>query len=246
MTECVVDDQPADGAQLCGGCLDQLAMRLREVPGLVDELETTVTRQDRLGARGGGARGSETPLPFNGAASDARTTLRDILGLWCRDVADRSGAALPTAKVAPQVTSAAAEWLLDHLRAVAHHPAAGDLYDEVTDAIWQAVRAIDRPPDTVFAGPCGCGALLYALLGRSTVTCRECAAVHNVADCWDWMRRAPSWLAYEGTSADVSMVLAWAGVQVSGGTIRKWAHRGKLARWGRRYRVGDVVAVAAA
>lgn len=245
MTECEVCGQPADGALLCGGCVDQLAVRLREVPGLVDELDTTITRQDKLGARGAGGGQSEPPLPFNARASDARTDLRDILGSWCRDVAERSGDSVPYVQDVRNAAVVASSWLLGHLRATAHHPAAADLYEEVTDVIWQAVRAIDRPPDTVFAGRCECGALLHAYPGRSTVACRACALEHDPLD-----RRATmiaSLIHHEGTAADVSRILALAGVQVPADTIRKWARRGKLQRLpGRLYRVGDVVDVAAA
>lgn len=241
MTNCVVDDQPADGAQLCSGCVDQLAMRLREVPGLVDELEVTITRQAKLGARGGGGgSSSEPPLPFDVGASNARGHLRDILGGWCRDVAERSGERLPSS-VDRDTLSDASSWLLGHLRAVAHHPAAGDLYDEVTDAIWQAVRTIDRPADTVFAGWC-CTAL-YAPEGRSMASCRECGQAYAVDDARRMLlgqlegRRA--------TAAEASRILGALGVRITPARIRLWAHRGKVAAdAARTYRLGDLVTVA--
>ena len=244
MTEtlCVIDEEPADGAQLCRGCLDQLDARLREVPGLVDELEVTITRQDRVGVSAGGSKPTEMPLPFNLGASDARVDLRDKLVSWCRDVAERSGDSIPYVQDARNAAAVAAQWLLDHLRAVAHHPAAGDLFEEITEAVWRAVKAVDQKPGRVFAG--WCCAALYAAPGRSTVVCRECGTEHDVRASRDEMRAALE--DQTGTAAEVSRMLAAIGVSVTPARIRLWAHRDKLSRNADgTYRVGDVVAVAA-
>ncbi|MFI7678548.1 hypothetical protein [Actinophytocola sp. NPDC049390] len=245
MTEtlCVIDEEPADGAQLCRGCLDQLAARLREVPGLVDELEVTITRQDKVGVRGGGgSKPVDPPLPFNLSASDARTDLRDKLLSWAGDVAERSGARLWP--VYSRGTAATASvWLLTHLRAVAHHPAAGDLYEEITEAVWRAVKAVDQKPGKVFAG--WCCAALYAPPGRSTAVCRECGTEHDVQATRDEMRAALE--EHRATAADAARMLEALGVSVTPARIRKWAHRGKVVADGRgTYRLGDLVQAAAA
>jgi hypothetical protein len=228
----------ADDGELCGACWEALAVRLREVPGLVDELETTITRQDKLTANRVGSRGTETPLPFNGAASMAKTHLRYFLGSWARDVAERSGGRLP-AWPRERVATEAAMWLLDHQHAVRHHPAADDLCEELSESVWAAVRAIDRPAERVFAGWC-CTAL-YARPGADTVTCRVCETEQAV----DEARRGLLALMpdQKGSSTEVSGWLALAGVRVPSGTIRRWAHEGRIPRHGGAYRVGDVLGV---
>lgn len=242
LTECVVDGQPADGAWLCGECVRTLSARLGHVPSLVEELEVTVTRQDKLTANRTGAAGHDKPLAFNERASAARLHLRDILGLWCRDVADHGGLTLPSD--ATDVTVAAALWLTQHPGAVRHHPAAAELFEEVSEAVRLAFAAIDRPPDALFAGRCECGGLLYAWPGREWVPCRACGLEYHAQDRRDWM--LVQLANHEGTAAEVSLVLAAVGVRVSRNTITKWASRAKLGRVdGGRYRVGDVVAVAA-
>lgn len=244
VTLCAVNDCPheTDGARLCSRCVSQLAVRLREVPGLAEELEVTITKQDKLGARGGGGgRSDEPPLMFNLGASDARGHLREILFLWAGDVAGRSGERIgvPPGR---EAWTTAAEWLLGHLRAVSHHPAAEDLYEEVTEAVWAAVKAIDRPPDREFVGWC-CTAL-YVRPGAAMVTCRECETGYVVDVARRRMLDRMSYLV--GTATQVSRYLTAAGVNVTPARIRLWAHRGKLGQLpGRRYRLGDVVAVAA-
>jgi len=235
----------AEAERLCGECWDRLAVRLREVPGLVDELEVTITRQDKVVASSVGSSGhKETPLPFNGTASLARTELRHFLGSWARDAAERSGAALPTT-VDRDVISDAARWLLEHEGAVRHHPAADDLCEEITNAVWGAVRAIDRPPDRVFAGWC-CGAVLYARPGATSATCRWCETGHDVRGQRDLLLRQLE--DRHETAADAARILGALGVKVNPRALSVWAGRGRLARTeGRRptYRLGDVVAVVA-
>ncbi len=231
----------ADYERLCGECWDRLAARLRGVPGLGDELEVTITRQDKVSAGRVGGRGTETPLPFNAGASISKTHLRYFLGTWCRDVADYTGAALPTA-VVRDVVSDAATWLLEHEGGVRNHPAADDLCEELGEAVYAAVRAIDRPADRVFAG--WCCVVLYARPGAEGVRCRECGQEYEV----DAARQ--QLLTYlpdqKGTSSDVSTWLSWAGARVPAGTIRRWASEGRIPRHGGLYRVGDVLDVISA
>jgi hypothetical protein len=75
-------------------------------------------------------------------------------------------------------------WLARHMDRVRQHPAAADIVAEVTAAVRQAVRAIDRPPQRVYAGPCpalGCGTDLLTWPGHTRVTCAGCGTVHDIA-----------------------------------------------------------------
>lgn len=240
MTDCAATCV-AEAERLCGECWDRLAVRLREVPGLVDELEVTITRQDKIAAARVGGKGTETPLPFNAPASLAKAELRHFLGSWARDVADRSGASLP-AGVDRDVLSDAARWLLEHEGAVRHHPAADDLCEEIANAVWGAVRAIDLPEDRVFAGWC-CVAL-YARPNAATVVCRECQTEHEVDEAR--LAMLGRLLDHRARASDAERVLALAGVRVPASTIRWWFQEGKLPRTAaKRYRIGDLVELAA-
>ena len=75
--------RPVSEAFLCGACTSQLKATLESVPALVDELDTTITRQAVLGEKGG-PRAAEKPLPFNAQASEAAWVLRNTLSTWAR------------------------------------------------------------------------------------------------------------------------------------------------------------------
>ena len=170
--------RPVDDAYLCGTCTQQLRATLDSVPSLVDELDTTITRQAVLGEKGG-PRAAEKPLPFNVQASEAAWVLRNTLGGWARVIAEeatvgaetrletingpsgypRRGAEIPT----PQIAS----WLTAHLEQIRHHQAAGEAHDEIRTAVQSAQRAIDHPQirHTFHVGPCpDCDGQLRAYL----------------------------------------------------------------------------------
>lgn len=243
MTVCVIDGQPADGAVLCGHCRDRLARCLLGVPGLLDDLEVTVTRQSETGVRGGGkSKPIDPPMPFDVAASDHRDRLRDVLVGWASDIAERTGQPVPYTQSLARSTVIAARYLLDHIRAIQHHPAAEDIHDELRDAVRQATAAVDQPPDRVFRGWC-CSSALYAAPNRTLVRCRECWTEYAADDARQALvtRLWDHW----ATSDKASAALAAAGLRVSGARIRMWHKRGKLSRRDDgTYRLGDVIQVA--
>src|SRR3954469_11779790 len=74
-------DRPRPGnAHICGACAGQLERDLGDIPGLVDQLDVTLSRQ----ASGGAGGGSERPLPFDPRASEALDGLRTTLVGWTR------------------------------------------------------------------------------------------------------------------------------------------------------------------
>jgi len=244
--ECVIDSRPTDGAVLCGGCVAKLVTRLGYVPSLVEELEVTITKQDRVGGRGGGGGQSfEPPSPFNERASDVRTQLRDRLSSWARAVAEHSGGVVPYTPDARGTAVLAARWLAEHPWSVAGYPAAGDLFEEVSDDVRAAFQCIDRPPLATFAGRCDCGGLLYARPGHGLAACRTCGLTYGVQEMREWMLGELE--HREGTATEVSAILSAVGIRISYTTIHRWHARGYLGRVdGYRpiYRVGDVAAVA--
>jgi hypothetical protein len=92
VSTCVVCGAQTD-AFLCGdsrqltGCLGRLLRALGDCAALVDELNTTISRQDKLGSASVGfisSGGGERPLPMNTGAMDSGLLLRDRLSSWAR------------------------------------------------------------------------------------------------------------------------------------------------------------------
>ncbi|MEU5847454.1 hypothetical protein [Saccharopolyspora shandongensis] len=266
MPTCALPDctRPTNEAAVCRSCLDLLRTDLATIPDLVGELDVTIARQARTGQRVGG-RPSEEPLPFNAAASEIRDDLRGVLSTWIRDLWETYGPRreVPTGEVAADGTPVAvseldpldtlpdmAAWLRRHPSWIAAHPAAGDLVDEMLDAICRVRRAIDVPPERLYCGPCpDCGTGLYARPDRVSVTCRECDTRHDVAE----LRAALLAAARDhlATATEIARALpGLLGRELSANTVRTWAYTGRLAKrtpdaQGRpRYRVGEVIDLA--
>jgi hypothetical protein len=191
-----------DQASLCAGCSAQLKATLEAIPTLVDELDTTITRQAVLGVRGG-PRAAEKPLPFHVQASEAAWVLRNTLSGWARVIAEEVLAGAETGlggingsiryPTSPETITTAqiAVWLAGHLEQLRHHQAAGEAHDEIRGAVQAAQRTIDHPRTrhTFPVGPCpDCGAHLTAYLRRDeppVITCdgdtRHTYAAHQWA-----------------------------------------------------------------
>lgn len=181
MTECGSCGQTTtDGAPLCLDEARALAHTLRAVPDLLDDLDLTLTRQDRLSGDGG-RRSTETPVPWKEQVPDVVWALGNTLTTWARDLAERRRLTIPRptrptrpARAVPPgahadprpaarftvvpasavVVEHTALWLADHvshLRLLADAVAA---HDEITDAIVAARRVTDRPVDRAYLGTC--------------------------------------------------------------------------------------------
>lgn len=83
MSACAVCTAMTDGF-LCQRCGAKLKKVLAEMPALIDELEITATKQDKIGAGGKRGKGDEAPLPFNWSASDQLFAIMNTLGTWAR------------------------------------------------------------------------------------------------------------------------------------------------------------------
>jgi len=95
---CTRDGRPvADGAYCCTACVDQTAANLEFIEETCDELETTLTRQDRVSSGNGGRGSAETPLPINLHASDVGHRLRTALTTWTRLAAEERGVSIEDA-----------------------------------------------------------------------------------------------------------------------------------------------------
>lgn len=240
---------------LCRAHTDLLSDILSGVPDLVADLEVTVTRQNRTVSERHGARSSTTPLPWNEHAAHAGAELAATLNRISIAVAgsDADERDRLTA-VAAYDTANLARWLRRNLALIRRAPDAGTVLAEIDDAVRLARRAVDRPPESVFAGPCRvvladghteCRGDVYGAPGGRYATCGQCRARFDAAERRDWMLSAiEDQAAHSGLLASLVTGL---GRPVGSSTIRKWAAAGRLTVIsvdgnGRKlYRIGAVL-----
>lgn len=248
-------NQPVRDSLVCQSCADALAEALGDVPALAGELETTITRQSRLGT---GGRSSNRPLVFAWDPSVMRNALRNTLTTWTRVLHDTHGGELPADTI-----PAVARWLLARVDWLRAHPAAAEAVDEITACVDDCRRAVDRPPELWYAGRCGyigdeqrmiqavygepatpCEADLYATPGAGIIQCPRCKATYNVEQRRTWLLDA-----VDDTRAHAELIaraLSRLGQPVTSAMIRGYAHRGRLVPHGvdhhgrPTYCVGDV------
>lgn len=226
MADCTVCERPTgDQAYACSSCSGRLARALGDVAALTEALDDAISRQTRTSSGiGVASRSADRPLPWDQHASLAASTLRGTLSTWARLVAEERGRDLPA-----DTMPAMAAYLLGQLEWIRHHPAAAEAVEQIRDAVTGAVRAVDRRPDRLYAGPCGiegCPGELYAKLGAQWVSCRVCSTEYDVAVRREWMLTAAEdvW----ATSELISAALSRLGHPVTTAMLRGLKHRGRL------------------
>lgn len=250
---------PTADAAVCALCLGRLRADLVEVAELVNELDNQVAR---LGTTGTwvGSRSAEFGLPFNLGAAEVRDDLRNTLSTWVRDLWETHGPRRQAPSAVDELVHddldlddtvpEMAAWLRRHPSWVADHPAAGELVDEILDAVERVRRAVDLAPERLYCGPCpDCGAELNARPDRAMIVCRECESRHDVE-----LLRAGLLNAVReeyATAAEAARALPrLLGRELSVNTVRTWARAGKLTRRIRdergrpRYQLGEVIDLA--
>lgn len=243
---------------LCGsersgtGCLGKLLRDLENCAALVEELDTTISRCDKVG---GGSIGfvsngaDEQPLPINLAATESKILLRDRLVAWCRylwesnAVPDENGT-VPPLDLRPAVLPASL-WLMRHPTWIALHPAVADLYDEIRETIRLAWRAVDTAPDKVYIGTCSalltdpvdhavygteneyCAEELYAREGDWEKRCKGCDTIHDVRGRQQVLSTA---VEYQYVPArDLIGLVTDRGKRLTDPMLRSLRRRGKVA-----------------
>lgn len=242
---CMVDwcDRPVGDGYTCQHCADRLERALGDVPALWDELDVVLTRQARYSDPEG--RGGEKALPFNTQASEVGWVLRNTLATWCRLIAEERGKDLPEDN-APAV----ARWMLNHITWLRHQRAGAEAVEEMTTAVNQVRRAIDRPAERIYAGPCdNCKADMYGRPDTATVECRPCGISYDVAETLTKMRSKVYGRLV--TAREGVILLCRFGLPVQQKTIDKWVERKRLAvhshdKGVRLYLFDDLVPLAAA
>lgn len=243
------------GLYLCRAHTDVLAAILAGVPDLVTELDVTVTRQNRTTSERHGARSSTRPLPWNEHAAAVAADLATVVNRATLTVAgSEQDERDRLTEVAAYDTANLARWLRRNLALVRRSPDAGIVLAEVDDAVRLARRAVDKPPESVFAGPCHvtvadghtvCRGDVYGVPGGRYAVCGQCRARFDAAERREWMlAQIENEAAHSGLLASLVTGL---GRPVGSSTIRRWAAAGRLTvisvdRNGRKlYRIGAVL-----
>lgn len=208
-------------------------------PGLWEDLETTLTRQAKLGSGRIVVKGEgETPVAFHEAASQVKGEVTDAVRYWAAAFAWAN----PHLAIGPSSIPDVCHWLAGFPALLAQLAAAPLMHgnfialagtkQKPTGAMQ---RVIDRAPDRLYLGVCGawiegydypCTADVYALGDRDWGVCQWCRTEHNVVE-----RRAGLRAALEdeiATAVECSRLTGIFGPEVSVELIRKWKQRGKL------------------
>lgn len=234
---------------LCVNCTTLLSQDLDAALWLLQDLDTTIARQDAVIPPNSRGRSAETALPFKWHASEALWVLQNVTTTWARLVLEHTGFRPP----ADTSAFGAAGFLRAHVRSFATHPDAGEAVGELETAVRDALRAVDHPVDhRMYLGKCGdvaghhgCQGRVYALPQQEEGTCDRCHATHPTRERRALMLRAMA--GQKLTAQEMSTMLAAVGVEI---TVAQIQNVGRLRRitptssdkHGKRsYRVGDVL-----
>lgn len=154
---CPVCGAPQDQGLLCHACTLCLERDLGDVAAIVADLDISLSRQARIGNSSGSGGLARERTPINVGAMQVADNLGNVLTTWARDLLETDNGRWTTqlaASLTPTVTASRA--LLLMIPTIRRHPAVNELVDEITDAIAQARRVVDRPANRTIieVGPC--------------------------------------------------------------------------------------------
>lgn len=222
---------------LCHADTVRLEQALGDVRSVVEDLDIALSKQARIGTPGRGGLARERN-PIHLGAMEAADTLGNVLTTWARDVAVGHIPPVPAWMLPPSVS--AARILLSRIDAIRRHPEVTELLDEITDAVEQARRAVDRPADRMYLGQCmaafpdedgidvTCYEEIWAKVDAHETVCRVCGITHEVAERrGGLLERAKPLIVTVKQAAEYMGEVG--GITVNAKTIRTWIERGKLA-----------------
>lgn len=135
---------------LCGLCAKELHALLADLPWLLEQLEITVVRQDKL-ATGVVGRGSDNPSPINVGAMELARNLHGQLGTIIRDLNEVRGQHVDTG--VGWRSASMARWLYRHSQAISCSEDAGQIMREIRGGT-EAILAVINRASRMYCGPC--------------------------------------------------------------------------------------------
>lgn len=179
-----------DQSTACPRCWNILERNLGQVPALVVELDTTISRQAAISLRNG-PRSGDKPLPFNVGASQVAADLHATLWAWVREGLE----ARPWVATPDPSTVGLSRCLLVLFGWLVIHEDGALAVSQIGQAVERAEHVIDRAPDLMECGPCSTkdcpGHLRVAcepgpddtlIPLAPTVRCRDCGQAYDVAE----------------------------------------------------------------
>ncbi|WP_313816361.1 hypothetical protein [Citricoccus sp.] len=221
------DALTAAGIHLCHACTTTLEEVLDRVPEALTTVQTTVARLDRMGTTGR-ATGNRVEA-VNVSALDEKIDLTEKLQSWARmvlELDDRQG----LQDIAPTA------YLRMSTHIIRSQDWAGDLLDELNDALRAVERVFDKPADRRVWGPCStyfedgsmCMSPLSAEQGAEWVSCRECGTQHSTA----WRERLIR-EQVKGNPMPAKACREWitknVGVKIKTQDFKNWVYIGALS-----------------
>lgn len=213
---------------LCAPCAGTLRTILDRIPDALHTAEATIARQDNV-TTGTGRGSSGTPAPINLEASERATHLREICGSWARMVLEHD---VPYMSGVEPIA-----YLRLSVHVIMRHDWAGDLTNELDDALKAVLRAVDIPPERVDLGQCGtpdCPGRITGQMGQRNgkkmvdgpARCKECGTRYDGRDVYANLA-ATTWNHWCNLAEAVRLVLTVPGAP-SRATLYRWAESGKL------------------
>lgn len=142
----------SDDRFLCADCEQDFRRHLADVPLLLVELDTALTKQVRFAERGHTRDvevRDESPVSFNPAARKALQRIVDALHF--PDVGSRRAADRDPVRHG----LSAARWMAEHVQDWLRSPDVPEIASEVARAVVAGRRVIERPRDITYYGVCG-------------------------------------------------------------------------------------------
>ena len=240
----------ADHAAIDPACTELLRGLLGNVRAALDELTTSLTRQTRIGAGSGGRKGSERPLPFDLAASEAADALlARTVTRWAMDIWRATQSPLKTIPPTDPIA-----YLLARVDQIRFRGYAVTLMLELQAALDAAWATVDIAAEYVEAGLCDhCGSRLRAHPIDLMITC-QCGKTYDVYSKRQRLvaEAEDRWLTAKEIERLVDVFLRTGASEkvkrrIPSGSVRAWASRGEIEMRGFGadgrspvYRLGDV------
>jgi hypothetical protein len=199
--------------------------------GLWEDLDVTLTRQDRMprAPRAGSSSGS--PWGFSLRAFEAKGQLEWTVNFWVYAFANANQHLTfdPFRATIPEKCA----WLAQFPGLIATLPGAADAWRDITRAIVAATQAVDGQAVRGLIARCGepvlnedgeevpCQGGVFALEDARLATCASCGAIHLVDD--QRQRLVEELLTKTGTPTEIARAFAAFGYVVSPNSIRTWA-----------------------
>lgn len=171
---CTRCDAPAAyGIYLCHTCATRLEEVLDRIPEALANIQVTLARMDRVSH--GTTTSGNRPEAVNVSALDEKIDLTEKVHSWARMVLEHEDRD-DLRSVEPLA------YLKMSMYLIRGQDFAGEMLDELEDAVRTVERVVDLPVAKIAYGPCGevmddgliCMATLTAPEGSESAICREC------------------------------------------------------------------------